>query len=206
MTSGQGVIHKSPYTESYAISNAPMIHFMDLWLRSWSFRGRKNVSVLLANRVLWAGKPLRLFFSSRKLSISSIEFSFFSIWTVWPRYARSDNCPISKKKNSISEMKSSLSEKKLRLQVFPSLSNLFPAARNIYSFSNNDFQKWVQTFCNQSLCTNVALDRGIYVPCCWKETAQSWKNSKANFLFREGTFSFPRSTFFFEIGQLSNRA
>ena len=106
---------------------------IDLWLRSWSLRGRKNVSVLLENRVLFAGKPLRLFFSSRKLSISSIKFSFFSIWTVWPRYARSDNCPISKKKNLISEMKSSLSEKKLRLQVFPALSSLFPAARNIYS-------------------------------------------------------------------------
>ena len=91
-------------------------------------------------RLLLDRKPLRLFFSSRELSISSIELFFFSIWTVWPRYARSDNCPISKKKNSISEMKSSLSEKKLRLRVFPSLSNLFPAARNIYS--QQEFSKW----------------------------------------------------------------
>ena len=31
---------------------------------------------------------------------------------------------------------------------------------------------------------------GINVPCCWKQVAQRWKNSKAKFLFRERAFHF----------------
>ena len=38
---------------------------------------------------------------------------------------------------------------------------------------------------------------GIYVPCCWKETAQSWKNLKAKFLFRERAFHFRDRIFLF---------
>ena len=30
----------------------------------------------------------------------------------------------------------------------------------------------------------------INVPCCWKQVAQRWKNSKAKFLFRERAFHF----------------
>ena len=39
--------------------------------------------------------------------------------------------------------------------------------------------------------------RRINIPCCWKQVAQRWKNSKAKFLFRERAFHFRDRIFLF---------
>ena len=72
-------------------------------------RARENVSVLLKKVALRQEKSQASFFSSR-------ELSFSSTWTVYPCFARLDNCPISEKETS-------LSEKKLRLRFFLSQRN-----------------------------------------------------------------------------------
>ena len=70
--------------------------FMIAWLGSWRLRGRKNVSVGHETSIPSIQKVSASSFSSRGL--------FFSlIWTVRPRYARSDNCPISEKKSPLLE-------------------------------------------------------------------------------------------------------
>ena len=70
--------------------------FMIAWLGSWRLRGRKNVSVGHETSIPSIQKVSASSFSSRGLFFSSI-------WTVRPRYARSDNCPISEKKSPLSE-------------------------------------------------------------------------------------------------------
>ena len=82
-------------------------------------KARKNVSVWL-KRVALRCK------NSQALSFPRENFSFSSIWTVYPRFTQLDNYPISENENS-------LSEKKLRLRFFLSQSNRFPAAQNYYS-------------------------------------------------------------------------
>ena len=77
-------------------SNFQNYYFIDLWLGSWRLRGRKNVSVGHETSIPSIEKVSASSFSSRGLFFSSI-------WTVIPRYARSDNCLISEKKNPLSE-------------------------------------------------------------------------------------------------------
>ena len=82
---------------------------------------RKKKCIPMAEKwVVFARKNLRrTFHSSRQPFLSSI-------WTVQPRYARSDNCPIS-------ERKVCLSEWKVCLRFFRAQSTHFPAIGNIYS-------------------------------------------------------------------------
>ena len=77
-------------------SNFQNYYFIDAWLGSWRLRGRKNVSVGHETSISSIQKVSASSFSSRGLFFSSI-------WTVRPRYARCDNCPISEKKSPLSE-------------------------------------------------------------------------------------------------------
>ena len=109
-----------PQAVSSRFSNNQNHYFIDFWLGSWRLRGRKNVSVGHETSIPSIEKVSAVSFSSRGLFFSSI-------WTVRPRYARSDNCPISEKK-------SPLLEKKVRPWGFLPLVYLFPALQNIYFF------------------------------------------------------------------------
>ena len=85
-----------PQAVSSRFSNNQNHYFIDFWLGSWRLRGRKNVSVGHETSIPSIEKVSASSFSSRGLFFSSI-------WTVRPRYARSDNCPISEKKSPLSE-------------------------------------------------------------------------------------------------------
>ena len=85
-----------PQAVSSRFSNNQNHYFIDFWLGSWRLRGRKNVSVGHETSIPSFEKVSASSFSSRGLFFSSI-------WTVRPRYARSDNCPISEKKSPLSE-------------------------------------------------------------------------------------------------------
>ena len=85
-----------PQAVSSRFSNNQNHYFIDFWLGSWRLRGRKNVSVGHETSIPSFEKVSAVSFSSRGLFFSSI-------WTVRPRYARSDNCPISEKKSPLSE-------------------------------------------------------------------------------------------------------
>ncbi len=85
-----------PQAVSSRFSNNQKHYFIDFWLGSWRLRGRKNVSVGHETSIPSIEKVSAVSFSSRGLFFSSI-------WTVRPRYARSDNCPISEKKSPLSE-------------------------------------------------------------------------------------------------------
>ena len=81
--SRQGAIHK--WHPDRGIHKCP---FWDLMVVSWGHRKKKCIP-MAEKWVVFAQKNLRhTFHSSRQPFLSSI-------WTVQPRYARFDNCPIS---------------------------------------------------------------------------------------------------------------
>ena len=138
-----------PQAVSSRFSNNQNHYFIDFWLGSWRLRGRKNVSVGHETSIPSFEKVSASSFSSRGLFFSSI-------WTVRPRYARSDNCPISEKK-------SPLSEKEVRPWASLSQGYLFPALQNNYSASLQYLALWyVLTAWNMKKKLYIVILRNVF--------------------------------------------